>query len=81
MEYIFYNDHRSAAFLIGLLIRMLVFLAVLQFAHANADAKLLATIRTFEDQRLTGFILRFIKGDVLVALRAAYTLHRFRTYL
>jgi len=50
MEYIFYDDHRSATFLVGLLVRILVFLPVLQLAHTHADAKLLATIGTLEDQ-------------------------------
>ena len=44
------DDHdRSAAFLIGLLIGILVFLTLTEFADTNTDAELFATIRAFEN--------------------------------
>ena len=43
------DDHdRPAAFLIGLLVGILVFLTLTEFADTNTDAELLATIRAFE---------------------------------
>jgi hypothetical protein len=81
MEYIFYDDYRSTTFFISLFIGVLVFLTVLQFAHAHADAKLLATIGTLEDQRLSGFILGLVESDVLVTLWAPHTLHTLRPSL
>ena len=81
MEYIFYDDDGSATFLIRLLVRVFVFLTVTELAYAHADTKFLATIGTFEDQRLTGFILSFVEGDVLVALRTPHAFHKFNPCL
>ena len=45
-----FDDHdRPAAFLIGLLVGILVFLTLTEFADTNTDAELLATIRAFEN--------------------------------
>ena len=44
-----FDDHdRPAAFLIGLLVGILVFLTLTEFADTNTDAELFATIRAFE---------------------------------
>ncbi len=44
-----FDDHdRTAAFLIGLLVGILVFLTLTEFADTNTDAELFATIRAFE---------------------------------
>ena len=79
MEGVLDDDDRAAACLVGLLIRVLISLAVAQFAHTHADAKLLAAVRTLEDERLTGRILGFIKGDVLVTLGTTDSFHIFMT--
>ena len=75
VKHVLDHDNGAAALFVGLLVRMLVFLALTEFAHAHADAKLLATFGTFEDQRLAFRIFRLIKDDVLVTFWTAYSLH------
>ena len=50
VEHILDDDNRTAAFFISLLIGVFVLLTVSQFADTHTDAKLLATVRTLEDQ-------------------------------
>ena len=50
VEHVLDDNDGAAAFFISLLIGMLVFLTLAELAHADADAKLLATIGTFENQ-------------------------------
>ena len=75
VETVFDDHYRSATFLISLLVRVLVFLAVVEFAHADADAELLATLRTLENQLLAFFILSFIKDDVIITFRTTDAFH------
>ena len=66
------NDYNGSA---TLFVGILILLTLTEFADTYTDAKLLATVRTFEDQRLAFRILCLIKGDVLVTFRAAYSFH------
>ena len=77
MKGIFDDDNRTTTGLVGLLVGIFIFLAVAQFTHTDTDAKLLTAVRTLEDERLTGRILGFIKGDVLVALRTTNAFHEW----
>ena len=75
MEDILDDHDGTAAFFIGLFVRILVFLTLTEFADAYTDAELLATIRAFEDQRLTCGVLGLVEGDILVTFGASYTFH------
>jgi hypothetical protein len=50
MEDVLNHDNRTAAFLIRLLVRMLVFLTLTQFADTNANTEFLTTVRALEYQ-------------------------------
>lgn len=75
VEDILDNHDGTAAFFIGLFVRILVFLTLTEFADAYTDAELLATIRAFEDQRLTCGVLGLVEGDILVTFGASYAFH------
>ena len=75
VEDVLNDDDGTATLFIGLLVGMVILLTVVELAHTDADAELLAAIRTFEYQRLACFILGLIKDDVLVAFRTSYSFH------
>ena len=76
MKNIFNDDDRTHPVLIGILVRMLVALQVAKLRNVDADAELLATLRANESQYLSRFVLGLVENDVVVALRASYSLHR-----
>ena len=48
VEHVFDNDNRAAAFLVSLLVRVLVLLALAELADTHTDAELLAAVRALE---------------------------------
>jgi hypothetical protein len=75
METVFYYHDGAAAFFVSLLVWVLVFLAVMEFAHSDSYAELFVTFRTLKDKLLAFFIFGFIKNDVIITLRTTNAFH------
>jgi len=77
MEHVLDDNDGAAAFFIGLLVWIFIFLTIKKFADTDTDTKLLAAVGALEHQRLTRRIFRLVESDILVAFGAAYAFHQY----
>lgn len=79
VEHVLDDDNTAKRMVVGRLLSIkrcrLLLLRLTQFGNTDTNAKLLATLRTLEHERLTSGIAGLIESYVVVAFRTADTLH------